>query len=433
VEITTEKKNQANVLVKASIPRGKIEEKVDQLAKEAGKEMKVDGFRKGKVPAHVVKKIYGDKLAQDAEGEVVRDLLTRAYTEAGIVPSDVLGDPMFKKYEKTETSIEAEIQLCLRPEVKTDGYEKAVPSYELPEVSEKEVEERIAQLAEKSAPLEPLEEDRPLGEGDTAVFDFTGYLDGEAFEGGSASDFELEIGSGQFIPGFEEQMVGMKKGEKKRIIVTFPEDYQAENLKGKETEFDIELKEIKVRKIPEIDDALAKSVTHKEDATLETLKEQVREQIQTEKLGKLYNEELKPKLLEALVEAFDFDLPENILEQEIDNLANQKARTMSEEEVEALKKEAEKVEELRESVREDAIRSVKATFIVDAVARAEGVEVSDQEVTQTLYYEAMMSRQDPEALLKYYRENNLFPAVKMGMIEDRLFYKLLDLDNAGKK
>ena len=433
METTTEKQNEANVLIKSSIPKEEIDKRVDRLAKEAGKQMNIAGFRKGKVPPSIVKKMHGEQLEQDAEGEAIREAMNQAYKEAGIESSEIIGEPIFKKYEKGEEKIEAEILVCLRPDVDVSDYRKAVPEYEVPEVSDEEVEERIKTLAEQSAPLVSLEEDRPLQEGDTAVFDFTGYLEGEEFEGGSAQDFELKVGSHQFIPGFEEQMVGMKKGETKRIKVTFPEDYQAENLKGKEVEFEITLKEIKVKAEPSIDDELAKTVTKKEDATLETLKEQVRDQLRTEKLSKLYNDELKPKLLEALVEAYDFDLPENIVEQEIDNLANQKAQALPKEELEAIQGNAEKIEELRESVREDAVRSVKATFIVDAVARAEGVEVSDQEVSQALYYEALMSGQDPEALLKYYQKNNLFPAVKMGMIEDKLFAKLLDLDNAGKK
>ncbi|WP_456457611.1 trigger factor [Nitratifractor sp.] len=433
MEITTEKQNEANALIKSSIPKETIEKKIDKLAKQYGKQMNVSGFRKGKVPPSIVKKMHGEQLEQDAEAEALREALEQAYKELGIEAADIIGDPAFKKYEKGEEAVEAEVLVCLRPKIDVEGYEKLVPEYEVPEVSDEEVEERLKTLAEQSAPLVSLEEDRPLQEGDTAVFDFTGYLDGEAFEGGSAQDFELQIGSGQFIPGFEEQMVGMKKGESKRITVTFPEDYQAENLKGKEVEFDITLKDIKVKAEPKIDDELAKAVTKKEDATLETLKEQIKEQLQTEKLSKLYNEELKPKLLEALVEAYEFDLPENIVEQEIDNLANQKAQSLSKEELEAIQGNAEKIEELRESVREDAERSVKATFIVDAVARAAGVDVSDQEVSQALYYEALISGQDPEALLKYYQKNNLFPAVKMGMIEDKLFAKLLDLDNAGKK
>jgi trigger factor len=430
VDISTEKKNAANVDISAKIGKEEVEKRVDKIAAETGRKIKVDGFRKGKVPPAVVKKLYGEQLIQDAETEVVGEMIKRAYEEAGIDASSVIGDPIFRKYDKAEEFIEVEMTVCLRPEVDVEGYGECVPSYEVPEVSEEELNERLQKLAEQSAKTVEIEDDRGLEEGDIAVFDFTGYIDDEPFEGGKAENYELEIGSGQFIPGFEEQMKGMKKGESKSIEVTFPEDYQAENLKGKKARFDIVLHAIKEKKIPEIDDELAKSVTHKEDATLETLKKQVKEQIATEKLSKLYNEELKQKLLENLIEKFDFDLPENIVEQEIDNLANQKASSMSKEEIEEIRNSSEKLDELRDSVREDAQSSVKATFIVDAVAKAEDVKVDDQEVTQALYYEAIMTGQDPEAVIKYYQQNNLLPAIKMGMIEDRLFAKLLDLDNA---
>ena len=432
MNINTERKDSSNVEIKAEIPVAEVDARFEKLAKETGKKIKVDGFRKGKVPPAVVKKLYGEQLKQDAEAEVVGEMLKEAYKEANINPSEVLGEPMFKKYEKGDETITVELLVCTRPEINLDGYKDIIPEYEVPEITDEEIEERIKTIAEQSSKPLPIKEDRELKEGDVAVFDFTGYLDGKEFEGGKAEGYELEIGSKQFIPGFEEQMVGMKKGETKRIKVTFPEDYQAEELKGKEVEFEITLHDIKEKKVPEINDQLAKDITHKADATLDTLKEQVREQLRVEKLNKLYTEELKPKLLEALVEKFEVDLPENIVEQEIDNLVNQKARTMTQEEIEEVKNSEEKIKELRESVREDAEKSVKATFLVDALAREEGVDVNDSEITQTIYYEAIMSGQDPEALLKYYRENNLFPAIKMGMIEDRLFGKLLDLDNAGK-
>jgi len=430
VDISTEKKNAANVDISAKIGKEEVEKRVNKIAAETGRKIKVDGFRKGKVPPAIVKKLYGEQLEQDAETEVIREMMEKAYEEAGIDASAIIGDPIFKKYDKTEEFIEVEMTVCLRPDVDVEGYGECVPSYEVPEVSEEELNERLQKLAKQSAKTVEVEDDRGLEEGDIALFDFTGYIDDEAFEGGKAENYELEIGSGQFIPGFEEQMKGMKKGESKSIEVTFPEDYQAENLKGKKARFDIVLHAIKEKKIPEIDDELAKSVTHKEDATLETLKKQVKEQIATEKLSKLYNEELKQKLLENLIEKFDFDLPENIVEQEIDNLANQKASSMSKEEIEEIRNSSEKLDELRDSVREDAQSSVKATFIVDAVAKAEDVKVDDQEVTQALYYEAIMTGQDPEAVIKYYQQNNLLPAIKMGMIEDRLFAKVLDLDNA---
>jgi len=433
VNTTVEKQNEANVLIKSSISLDDIKKRVDKLAKEYGKKMNIPGFRKGKIPPSIVKKMHSEQLNQDAEAEAIRQVLEQGYKEAGIKQEDIIGEPSFKKYEKGDEAIEVEILVSLRPKIDLGDYQELIPKYELPEVSEEEIQERIEKLAKQVAPLVSLEEERPLENGDVALFDFTGYLDGKEFEGGSAKDFELEIGSGQFIPGFEEQMIGMKKGESKRIKVTFPENYQAENLRGKEVEFDINLKDIKVKAEPKIDDELAKTITKKDDATLETLKNQVKEQILNEKLNKLYSEELKPKLLENLVGAYDFDLPENILEQEIDNLANQKAQSLSKEELEQIQGNQEKIEELRESVKEDAINSVKATFIVDALAKAENVTVDDQEVGQMLYYEALMSGQDPEALIKYYQKNNLIPAIKMGMIEDRLFSKLLKLDSATKE
>ena len=430
MDITAKRRDSANLEINAEVSNADIEQRVDKIAKETGRKIKVDGFRKGKVPPAVVKKLYGEQLKQDAEAEVIGEVLKKAYEDAGIDASAVLGDPFFKKYDKGDETISVEILVCTRPEINLEGYKDAIPAYDVPEVSDEEIEERLKTLAEQSAKPVSIKEDRELREGDVAVFDFTGYLDGEEFEGGKAENYELEIGSNQFISGFEEQMTGMKKGETKRITVTFPEDYQSEQLAGKEAEFEITLHDIKEKQTPEIDDELAKKITHKDDATVDTLKEQVKTQIRTEKVNKLYNEELKPKLLETLVEKFEVALPETIVEQEIDNLANQKARTMSDEEIEEIKKSEDKLNELRESVREEAERSVKATFIVDALAKEENVTVDDSEITQVLYYEALMSNQDPEALLKYYRENNLFPAIKMGMIEDRLFSKLLELDKA---
>jgi len=432
VKVTSKKIDNANLLVSATFPKEEIDAKIDKLAKEAGKQMKVDGFRKGKVPANVVKKLHGEQLAQDAEGEMIREALDQALAEAKVNKSEMLGEPLFKKYEKGDTAVEAEIQVCLRPAVDAGDYKDVVPTFEQPKATPDEVKERIADLAKQSAPLESIKRKRALKKGDTAVFDFEGFLKGEPFEGGKAENFELEIGSGQFIPGFEEQMEGMKPEEEKRITITFPEEYQAENLKGQETEFAIKLHDIKVKTEPEINDALAQKVTGKADATVKDLEERTAEQIITEKVSKLYNDELKPKLLEALVAKCDFDLPENIVEQEIDNLVNGKAQTMTPEEIKEVQNDSKKLEALREEVREDAINSVKATFIVDAVARAEKVNVDDQEVQQVLYYEAMMAGQKPEELVEHYKKNNLIPAVKMGMIEDKLFGKLLGLDKEQK-
>ncbi len=429
MNVTTKKLNDANVLASATLAQADIDSKIDTIARETGKQIKVDGFRQGKVPAHVVKKLYGDKLAQDAEGEALRDLITQAYKDAGINPADVLGDPIFKKYEKTDEGIDVEIQFCLRPTIDTGDYASVVPEVEKPEVTDEEIDERIATLAKQTAQLKEIDTPRPLENGDTAVFDFEGFLDGEPFEGGKAENYALEIGSGQFIPGFEEGMLGMKPGEEKRIKVTFPEDYQAENLRGKETEFAVKLHAIKVPEDQPVDDELAKKITRDDNATVESMREGIASQLRTEKITQQYNDTLKPKLIEALVEHFEFDLPENIVEQEIDNLVNQKAQSMTQEEIDAIREDEEKLKALRDEVRDDAVKSVKATFLVDALAQKEGLSVSDDEVTQVLQYEAIMNGQDPAALLKYYEQNNLLPAVKMSLLEDKLYTKMLGLED----
>ena len=427
--VNVEKLDNANYKVSASLENSDIAKKLDRLAKEASKSVKVDGFRKGKVPVAVVKKMYGEKLEQDAEGEAIREAVEVAYKEANIDPKDIIGNPSFEKFEENGDKKDMEIVVSLKPKFELGDYSGVAPEFTKPEASEDEIKEEIDNIASRFTKTKSIEEDRELAEGDVAVFDFTGKLDGEPFEGGSAEAFELKIGSKQFIDGFEEQLVGMKKGEEKTIKVTFPEDYQAANLAGKETEFDIKLHDIKAEVAPEIDDALAKKALAKEDATLDELTEHAKKIIIDNKVRKIYEDELKPKILENLIAKYDFDLPRNIVEQEIDNLTNQKAQTLSPEELEEIKNSKEKLDELRETVREDAEKSVKATFIVDELAKAEDIEVSDGEINQILYYEALMSGQDPQKLMEHYVANNLIPVVRMGMMEDKLFAKLLKLED----
>ena len=429
MEVTAKKIDDANVLVTAKIAKDDLEKRISKLAREAGRQVKVDGFRKGKVPPQVVKNLYGEKLEQDAEGEAVREVIDQGSSELELKPESILGQPVFKKYEKVDDGIEVEIELSLRPDFEPEGYEEIVPAYEEPAVEEEEREERLKSLIEAQTPYEKIGEERALREEDMAVIDFEGSIDGELFEGGTAEGFSLRVGSGQFIPGFEDQIIGMNPGEEKLITVTFPEEYHSKDLAGKEAEFKVKLIEIQEKTVAELDDELAaKLLQGEENPSVELLKEKVTEQIKNEKLSKVYNEELKPKLIEALVEKYEFALPNTIVEQEIDAKVNEKARSMSEEELKGYQEDPEKVEGLRDELRNAAAESVKATFIVDAIARKEGIDVSDQEVTQAIYYEAMMSGQDAQQVIKYYQENNLLPAVKMGMIEDKLFSKLLGLD-----
>ncbi len=429
MNITAVKSDTANILITAKIDSATIEKNINKIAKQLAKTQQVDGFRKGKVPVKIIKKMYGEKLQQEAESDALGEIIEYAKKELNIKNEDIIGEPTFKKYEKNDDgSIDVEMTLSIQPTIEVEGYEKLAIDYEEPTVEEKEIEEKIDKILEQNSPFKKIKEDRPLQNGDQAVFDFVGKIDGVEFEGGSAEKFELLIGSGQFIGGFEEQMIGMKMGETKDINVKFPEDYQSTELAGKDAIFTITLHTIKAKDEAKLDEEMVKRLLPGDaNATVDTIIEQVKEQIKSEKLSKLYNEELKPKLVEALVAEYEFDLPINIVEQEIDAQVNQKAQTMSADELDEYKGNDEKINELRESVREDAKNSVKATFLVDAIAKKEEIIVSDHEVTQTIYYEAMMTNQDPEKIIEYYKENNLLPAIKMGLIEDKLFSKILGI------
>jgi trigger factor len=429
MNITATKTDTANVLVTAKIENADIEKNLNKIARELAKTTNVDGFRKGKVPPAKIKQMYGDKLTADAESEAIQEIIEVAKKDLDLTIEEIIGDPSFKKYKKVDDGIDVELSISLKPVVEAEGYNELAPSYDEPTVEADEIDERLTKLMENNAPFKKLTEERALNSDDQANFDFVGKVDGEEFDGGKAEGFELVIGSGQFIPGFEEQMIGMNKGETKDVTVTFPEEYQAKDLAGKEAVFTVTLHEIKAKGSIELDEEMVKKlIPGDDDATADTVKAKIEEQIKSEKVAKIYNEELKPKLMDALVEKYDFDLPQNIVEQEIDAQINQKAQSMTEEELAEYKGNDAKIDELRDSVRQDATNSVKATFLVDALAKKEGIEVNDQEISQTIYYEAMMSGQDPQQVIEYYQKNNLLPAVKMGMIEDKLFSKIMGLD-----
>ncbi len=427
MQITTNKINSANAKITAAITRTTIDSNVEKIANQLSKEAKIAGFRKGKVPLSAVKKQYGERLVQDAEAKALRDLLDAGLVEMGISNESLIGEPNITKFEKNDNGIDVEVTIATRPTIELGDYVALVPETAKPTVDDVAIIIRIEELAGAQAPLVDVNEDRALVTGDSALLDFEGFVDGEPFEGGKAENFALRLGSGQFIPGFEEQVVGMKKGDEKTIDVTFPKNYGGAKLAGKDAQFKVKINGIQVKEAVELNDELAKKMlAGDENATLDLLKEKVKEQLETEAMSALYNDELKPTLMETFVGAFTIDLPDFIVEQEMDMALNKKAREMSEEEITELRDNADKVQEIRETFREDAQRAVKATFIVDALARAENISVNEQELMQTIYFEAMQMGQDPAAVYKNYQESGYLPAIQMAMIEDRVLSKLLN-------
>ncbi|MDD5210871.1 MAG: trigger factor [Sulfuricurvum sp.] len=427
MQITTNKINSANAKINAAITRNTLDNNIEKIAKQLSKEAKVPGFRKGKVPMDAVKKQHGDRLVQDAEAQALRDLLNVGLKEMDIAPDTLIGEPQITKFEKTDSGIEVEVTIATRPVIELGDYTAMIPNVVKPVVTDEAIMARIEELASAQAPLINIEESRALIDGDTALIDFEGFVDGVAFEGGKAENFSLRLGGGQFIPGFEEQVIGMSKGDEKTINVTFPENYGGEKLAGKPASFNVKVHAIQAKETIVLDDELAKKMLPGfEDANIDMLKGKVKEQLESEEMSKLYNDELKPNLMEHFVATFTIDLPEFIVEQEIDMALNKKVREMTEEQINELRENDEKVKEMRETFRENACRAVKATFIVDALARAESISVNDQELMQTIYYEAMQMGQDPAAVYKNYQESGYLPAIQMAMIEDRVLSKLLN-------
>ena len=427
MEIKSNKIDGANAEITATISMDEVNANIEKIAKQLAKTANVQGFRKGKVPVAIVKKQYGEKLVQDAEAEALRDVLSKGLEDLKISNESLIGEPNISKFDKSDDKIEVAVKVAMRPEIDFGDVDSMVPDFKKPKVTAKDVEKRIKDIAEQSAPLVDIKRNRKMKDGDTAIIDFEGSVDGKVFDGGTAENFSLLLGSGQFIPGFEDQLIGVKRDEEVVIKVTFPDNYGGKDLAGKDAEFKVKVNGIQVKEEVEIDDELAKKLLPGQDeANLEELQKQVQTQIENEELGKLYNDDLKPKLLEKIVSKIKFDLPEFVVEQEIDMALNKAAGEMSEDEIKELRENTDKLTELRETFRDAAQQSVRATFIIDALAQAKGVKVEEQEVMQTIYYEAMQSGQDPKAAYDQYKEAGYIPAIQMSMVEDRVLSGLLN-------
>ncbi len=427
MEIKSNKIDGANAEITAIIKKETIDANLDKIAKELAKTTTIQGFRKGKVPVAIVKKQFGSKLLQDAETEALREVLSTGLEQLKIANESLIGEPNITKFDKQDDKIEVVVKVAMRPEIELGDYASFVKEFKKPKIKAADITKRLKEIAEQQAPLKKIKRNRKMKEGDTAIIDYEGFLDGKPFDGGKGEGFELKLGSGQFIPGFEDQLIGVKRDEEVELNVTFPEDYQAPNLAGKDVVFKVTVNEVKEKDVLEIGDELAKALLPgDEEATIEKVKEQVVEQMESEALGKLYNEDLKPALLEALVSGITFDLPEFVVDQEIDLAVNKKASSMSEDEIKELRENIDKLEELRESFRDDAQESVKATFIIDALAATESVKVEEQEVMQTIYYEAMQMGQDPETVYQEYKDAGYLPAIQMSMVEDKVLSQILN-------
>jgi len=430
MQIKVERIDSANAKAEAKVSKAFLDEKQKNMAAKIAKTMKVDGFRKGKVPVHVVINRHGEQIQQDVEQEALRLFLDDALKELGVENSAVVGEPNITKMDKTDDGLDVEIKISFRPEIDLGDYKALVPEYKTPRILKKDIDERVNTMLKLSAPLKELEEKRAVKDGDFVKIDFEGFIDGVAFEGGKAENYSLEIGSGSFIPGFEDGVIGMQTGEERDIEITFPKEYNSKDLAGKDSTFKVKLHDIQVKDVPKepSEETLKQLLPGEENPTKEKLEAQVKEQIKNEKLSKIFNEEVKPAFIETAIEKIEFALPENIVEQEIDMQVRNIFQKLSEDEIKEYSENPEKITEKREEYRDEAIKSVKLTFIVDELAKAEKIKVEDQEVMQMIYFEAMQQGQDPKAYYEQYEKQGVLPAIKMSIIEERLFTQLFSKD-----
>ncbi|WP_258865551.1 trigger factor [Helicobacter sp. MIT 99-5507] len=417
--------NNANILLNATIDNEAISQKKKKIAQDISKNIKIDGFRKGKVPLSIVENRFKDRIIQDSQNEALNDLVRESLKELNIQLDRIIGNPMITKFQNNDNGIEVEAKIGIFPDIDLKDYEKLIPVVELQEVSNKDIDSRIEELAKSSGDLVEITKES-LESSDIANINFEGFLGNEPFTGGKGENYDLEIGSKSFIEGFEDQLIGMKKGDIKDINVRFPENYNATHLAGKEARFNVKLNAIKERQASKIDDEFAKKmIPNNKDATLETLRENIKTQLENENKNKALND-LKPKLIENLIDGFTFDLPDNIVEQEMDVIFRNSLQNIDTEELQALQNDKDKAKDKRESFRNEAQKSVKLTFIIDKFAKRDKVAVSDNELYQVLYYEAMMMGTNPKEVLEHYEKNNMIPALKMTILENKILNNLLE-------
>ena len=368
-------KNMAKMTIEASAEE--LDKAIESAYQKQKGKISIPGFRKGKVPRQVVEKMYGKEVFyEDAANELIPNAYEKALEEC---EEDIVSSP---KIEVTQ--IEAgkpfifTATVALKPEVKLGKYKGVTVEKADTNVTDEEVNEVIERERENNARSISVE-DRPVKDGDMTVIDFEGFVDGVAFEGGKGENYPLTIGSGAFIPGFEEQLVGAQIGNEVEVNVTFPEDYQAEELKGKAAVFKCTVKEIKEKELPELDDEFASEVS--EFDTLDAYKEDVKKNLE-EKKAKEAKDAKEEAVIEAIVEDAEMDIPEAMIETQQKQMVDEFAQRMT---MQGLSMEqyfqftGASYPQLIEQVKPQAEKRIKARLVLEAVAAAEKIEVSDEE------------------------------------------------------
>jgi trigger factor len=403
------------------IKAGDIAALIDGEVSKMAPQVRMPGFRPGKVPANLVKKMHGPQLHQEALNTSVRDAVDKVIGDNKLRPAM---QPQIALGEGYEQGKDAELTVSIEvlPTIAAPSLDGLKLEKLVVPVAEAEVDEQLAKLASGAKSFTDAKKGKKSENGDQLIIDFVGKVDGVAFDGGTASDTALELGAGRFIPGFEEQLVGAKAGDEKTITVTFPDDYPAENLKGQAATFDITVKAVKVAGESTPDDDFAKSLGLE---SLEQLKGLLRGQLEQESAG-LTRTQMKRALLDLLAAGHDFDVPPSMVEAEFQQIwAQLQQEAQNEADPAAALKE---IEDEKDDYRAIAVRRVRLGLLLSEIGQAGGVEVTSQEMSMLMQQAAQQYRQeDRQRFAEYIQQDALAAAqLRAPLYEDKVVDYLFD-------
>ena len=360
------------------VPAEDFDKAIDEAYEKNKDRFKVDGFRKGKVPREMIEKIYGvGVFYDDAANAVIPEAYAEAAKESGL---EIVARPDIQVTKiAAGNPMEFEAIVTLKPEVKLGKYKGVKVEKVEAEVTDEDIEKRLEQDREQNTRLVAAD-DKEIEEGDQAIIDFEGFVDDKPFEGGKGEDYPLVIGSHSFIDTFEDQLVGKKVGDEVDVNVTFPEQYQAEELAGKPALFKVKVKEIKVKELPELDDEFAQEVS--EFDTLDEYKEDIKKKLQEAKENEA-KRETESRIIEAIIKDSEMDIPEKMIDTACDQMVEEFARNMQMQGIafeQYLQMTGSTLEQMKEQVKPQAEARVQSSLVLEAIVDAENIEAKDADV-----------------------------------------------------
>jgi len=398
-----------------------IESRVEAEVKKMAPQVNMPGFRKGKVPANLVRKMHNDALMQDALNSTVQESIEKTMTDNKLRPAMQPSVNLEDGYEPGKDAL-VKLELEVLPEVPTPDVEGLKLERLQVEADKKTVDEALQKFAESQKQFETAAKSYKAQTGDQVLIDFEGKIDGVPFDGGKGEGMAIELGSGRLIPGFEDQLIGKKANDEVLVKVTFPDDYNVEDLKGKDATFDVVIGEVQKPKEAKADDEMAKSMGLE---GIDQLTELLKGQIEQE-LNGLTRTHMKRKLLDQLAASHDFDVPPSMVEAEFNQIWQQlEQEAAQEEDAEAARKE---MEDEKEEYRDIAVRRVRLGLLLSEIGQANGVEVSQQEMSMLMQQAAQQYRpEDRDRFIQYIQQDQMAAAqLRAPMYEDKVVDFLFD-------